>query len=771
MTDTTGEAAGPGSAGPLVPVQPLTTALDPYRPVGSYLAGGPSPESDWRADLLEYVRIFLKHKWLILGSVLCFVAVGGARTLMETPQYTATVRLQIDREAAKVVESGDVSATQNADADFFRTQFELLRSRSMAERVASIVHLGDDAAFLKPRDFSWVSALRNRLWPKQNESITIDKVGTERQAAEIVVNNIQVRPLAGSRLVDLAYSDPSPDRAQRIANAYAEAFAASNVDKRFQANSYAKTFLEDQLAQLKIKLEASEQALLAFAQREQIVILSEKSSIVEANLATANSAVSQVIAERIKNEQLWRQVEASNAIDLPQLLSNGVIDGLRAKRNALATEYREKLETFKPSYPDMQQISSKLAEIDRQLATEVKTIKSSFKAAYQSAQQQETELTARLATLKSEALDLQNRMIKYDILKREVETNRSLYNGLLQRYKQVDVASGVGANNVFVIDKAVTPGAPSSPQMSRALMLSLALGLGFGLLAAFGIERLDDRIRMPEEVERISGLPTLGLIPNVSLKMGVDNELADPRSALSEAYRSLCTALQFSTESGLPKTLVITSSSPSEGKSVTAVAIAKHFATMGLKVLLVDADLRNPSLHKKLEQDNSVGLSNYLTGACNPPETFQATTVPTLAFMSSGPIPPNAADLLAGKRFFSLLSSGLDVFDFIVIDGPPVMGLADAQLLSNAAAATVFVVGAGQARSGVVRGALKRLQLARSPVIGVVMTKFDARSAGYGYGYGYGYGDSYAYGQSPSGPALIATGTSDTAKPRQMTMS
>ncbi|HEU4379959.1 MAG TPA: polysaccharide biosynthesis tyrosine autokinase, partial [Hyphomicrobiaceae bacterium] len=287
----------------------------------------------------------------------------------------------------------------------------------------------------------------------------------------------------------------------------------------------------------------------------------------------------------------------------------------------------------------------------------------------------------RIDTLKDEALDLQKRSIQYNILKREAETNRSLYDGLLQRYKEVDVAGGVGANNVFVVDRAEVPGQPSSPVLSQALLIAFGLGLGAGVAAAFVLERLDDTVKTADEVGRVAGLPTIGIIPKIASNTAVEAELSDPGSGLSEAYRSLCTALQFSTESGLPKTLVVTSAGPAEGKSITSLAVPRHFATMGLKVLLVDADLRNPSLHTKLGLDCSVGLSNVLTGASTPPETFQATAIGNLAFMASGPLPPNAADLLASSRLLSLLSVGLEVFDLILLDGPPVMGLADAPLL------------------------------------------------------------------------------------------
>ena len=240
-------------------------------------------------------------------------------------------------------------------------------------------------------------------------------------------------------------------------------------------------------------------------------------------------------------------------------------------------------------------------------------------------------------------------------------------------------------------------------------------------------------------MEQVAHLPTLGIIPLVRSEAAMFEELADPRSAISEAYRSLATALQFSTEYGLPRSIMVASAGPSEGKSSTALAIARHFATMGMKVLLVDADMRKPSLHTKLGQGNLVGLSNYLTGAATPPQVLQKTDHNNLAFIASGPLPPNAGDLLGGTRIFSMLSVGSEIFDLIVIDSPPLLGLADAQLLANAAQATIFVAGSGQSRKGMIQAALRRLQLARVTPIGIVLTKFDNKALGYGYAYGYGY--------------------------------
>lgn len=709
-----GGSKGDGQ-GQLVPVTKLVPARrEPYGPLVGYgETFADAPEDSDRWDLLHYWHIFNRHKWLILSITAAFVALGAVRTLMQTPVYTATARLQIDNPA-NVVEGGQVSPHDQTDKQSMRTQYELLHSRAMAKRVTSSLKLGNDADFFKPREFSIVGAVMGLLNPApSSEAGGPEATSRERRATGIVSGNVRVAPVQGSRLVDISYTDPNPARAQKIANAFASAAIDTSIDKRFQANAYAKTFLEDKIEQLKLRLEDSEKAIVAFAESEEIVEVQKKQSITEANLETAHK------------------------------VGTTAVENLRQQRNELELEYQEKLQTFKPAYPTMVQIKTKIDGLSRQIDSETE------------------ETRSKVKTLKAELLDLQKRSIQYNILKREADTNRELYQSLLQRYKEVDVAGGVVANNVFVVDAATRPGSPSSPNLLRALIQALALGLVFGCGAAYGLERIDNKVRSGEELEKLTGLAVLGVIPKT--RGSVTDELADPRSALCEAYRSLATSLQFTTEHGLPESLMITSAGPGEGKSLTALAIAKHFAVMGRKVLLIDADLRNPSLHKKLGLENSIGLSNYLTGACAPPETMQKTSVPNLAFIASGPLPPNAADLLASTRLMSLLSIGSEVFDLIIVDGPPVLGLADAQLLSSAVAATVFAVAAGQPRTGFVRGALKRLQLSQGVVIGAVLTKFDAKLGAYGDSYGYGYG--YGYGADPEPRGLIVRET-DTSQPQ-----
>ncbi len=766
--DNSSDHGGAGSGGLVPAAQARTLAHEDISAAGGFAGTGAEAASDFQLDLMEYLRILIKNRWIILSIVAASVIFGALITLMETPLYTSTVRLQIDRRVAKIVEAGNITPVEGQDFEFMRTQYELLRGRTMAERVASALKLGEDPAFFRPREFSLLRAIRHlfgsRSAPAERGSM---RANDERAAAAVVLANRAVRPVTGSLLVDISYSDPDPARAQKIAEAYANAFTASNLDKRFEANSYAKVFLEDRLKQMKLRLEQSEKTLLDFGQKEEIVQTNDKASIAESNLASANAALGALVTERIKNAELWRQLAAAKAIDLPQLLSNGVIETLRARRSALATQYQQQLDAFKPGYPVMVQLKSQIAEIDRQLANEVKTLKQSYKAAYQASLAQEAEMKARVARLKQDVLNLQERSIKYNILKREVDTNRQLYDDLLQRFKHVDIAGGVGANNVFIVDKATLPAAPSSPHMSHALLMWLAIGLAVALAVTFVLERLDDTLRSPEDVERVLGYTTLGIIPKTGAGVSLEAELADPRSHLSEAYRSLCTALQLSTERGLPKTILVTSSGPAEGKTTTSLTLARHFANVGLKVLLVDADLRKPSLHIRLALDSGLGLSNYLAGASTPPALLQKTDIPNLAFLASGPLPPNAADLLGSSRLLSLLSVGLQVFDLIVVDSPPVMGLADAPLLSSAVAATVFIVGAGQVRTRLVRAAVKRLRLSRAFLVGTVVTRFDARSAyGYGYGYGgYGYGGPYGRRGRADGSMMLAVTDQSARKP------
>jgi len=432
------------------------------------------------------------------------------------------------------------------------------------------------------------------------------------------------------------------------------------------------------------------------------------------------------------------------------VLDNSTVQELKKNLAKLQGDYQEKLQIYKPGYPIMTQLESQINELQGQISQETSsitgTITDSLKADYQAAKQRETQLRADLTKQKDDLLNLRDKSIGYNTLQREVETNRNLYEGLLQRIKEVGVAAGVGTNNISVVDPAIIPYAKHKPNTTLNLALGMVLGLFLGTVVAFLLEFLDDRVKTPQDLERLLKLPMLGLIPNAKIKD--ERELAtltqtQPQSAVAEAFRSLRTNLLFATHEGAPKVLHITSALPAEGKSSTAINLAIIFAQSGKKVLLVDADLRKPALHKRLKLDNSQGLSNYLTSQADLHTLIQTSSITGIYVLTSGPLPPNPAELLSSERLLELAQRVPIEFDMIILDSPPVMGLADALVLSNRATATVLVAAANQSKKRPLHDAHERLLRARANLIGVVFTKVKS---GKSYGYHYDYEYYYTYG-------------------------
>jgi capsular exopolysaccharide synthesis family protein len=386
----------------------------------------------------------------------------------------------------------------------------------------------------------------------------------------------------------------------------------------------------------------------------------------------------------------------------------------------------------------------------------VAIVREGLRAAFDGAKQKEEVLAERVEEVGKKLLDVQSRRASVTVLQREVETNRQLYDALLQRFKDVGITASVDANNISMVDPAVVPDAPYWPNVPRWTLFAALLGLFIGVALALLFESLDDTLKRPEELERKLGVAVLGVIPKLD-GITVDEALEDTRSAFSEAYRSVRTSLQFSSENGVPRCLLVTSSGSGEGKSTTALTLARNLAQLGKRVLLIDADLRNPSLHRALGCENSVGLSNYLAGGIKPAAAIRPTKQLRLTFIPSGPLPPNPAELLSGPKLVSLLSLASEKFDQVIIDGPPVMGLADALILSNLASGTVLVVESGVTRVAMAKATLKRLVTARSHLLGAVLTKFDAKVAGYGYGYGSDYSSYHYYSYGGGDPKARLT--------------
>ncbi len=726
-----------------------------YPSYGDYVNFNPQdePGPDHRKLFFTYLGLALKYRWLILAFCGAALAIGFIITFTSTPIYQATVTIQIDRQAPKIVKL-DTPVSDGEDAlRFYQTQYDLLKSRSLAERVATDLDLGHASDFLDPPSTSAWGKLRSLIF--RSKTATDDKRNFEQRkavAAGMVQSGLSIASVNNSSLVRISFDSPSPAWAQRIANGVADSYVTSNLERRYGATTYARKFLKNRLEELKLKLEESEKALVAYADQKQLISgggnsKESKESLADSDLAALNAALQKVVAERIYAQEQWEQADNSEGLGLPQLLDDTAIKALRTQRAALVADYQNKLSTFKPAYPDMMRLKAQIDQIGQEIKSAADVIKQSLKARYESALQQETLLKKKMDEVKRGVLDTRNKEIQYNILKREADTNRTLYEGLLQQYKDVGVAGAVGTNNVAVIDRAQLPGGPYKPDLRSSLLKSFGLGLLAAAAAIALFELLDDTFKSPEEIEEQLGLSVLGVIPYTDGDIRAEFSTSSP---IGEALRSFRTALQFSTDQGAPKSIVVTSAQPGEGKSTTALALAVNFAQLGMKVLLIDADLRNPSQHRNLQRNNGVGLSNYLAGSAMPGSIFHETNVDGLYFMPSGPLPPNPAELLAGPKMMSLISTASEKVDTVILDAPPVMGLADAPLLASMASGTLLVIATADTRRGVVKSALKRLHFARARMVGAVMNKCDFR-ANYGYGYGYGYGynalEYYGYGQ------------------------
>jgi capsular exopolysaccharide synthesis family protein len=693
--------------------------------------------------LLEYWRILWKHKWIIAAAAIIGVAAGLGVTLMTPKVYTASTTIEIDREAASPVGNvGDVAPMERVarDQEFFQTQYGLLKSWSLAARVAQTENFASDPQFLH--------AMGIRRAP-------VRKGGGE-WVAGMLQGGLGVYPVRDSRLVRLTFDSPDPNLSARIANAFAQNFIASNLERRFEASAYARNFLEQRLAELKTKLEEAERQLVAYDTQQQIIQVGEPGggkdspppqSLAATDLGGINGALIGAKANLAQVAERYRSIEAAPGLAAPEILADPTVQSLRGERARLQTQYNEQLKIYKPDYPDMVQLKAQMDDIDKQLGIAADTIRRSVRTQYQAAQAQVANLQGQVNNLKGSVLDERNREIQSNILQREVDTTRTLYEGLLQRYKEIGVAGGITTNNISVVDTARPPGGPSQPQPMHNLTVFGAAGLGGGVLLAFLLEAMDQAVRKPVDVETKLGLPVLGSVPLLQKGVQPLEALSDLRSPFSEAYHSIRSNLAFSTNDGAPRVLAITSARPEEGKSTTSFALAQGFARVGLRVLLVDLDLRNPSQHKTIGADNRIGASSLLTGAVRLTSAVQPTDWPNLFLIPSGPLPPSPAELLIGQRLSAFVKEAQEHFDIVILDGPPVMGLADAPLIASVAAGAVLTIEAGRTSRAQARSAIKRLRQGNARIFGAILTKFDSRKQSYGYGYAYAYEYDYQYGR------------------------
>ncbi len=696
--------------------------------------------------LMRYLRVALRWKWVILGTLIGSLLIGLVATLLTTPFYTATSTVEISREGDKVtkLEGVERDAT-SADLEFYQTQYGLLKARSLAERVARELKLSDDPKFFDIFKAQLPVGAGNQANQRFAAAGADQRL---RAAATILLEHVTVTPVRASRLAQISFTSPDPTLSTRVANAWGQQFIESNLARRFDSTAYARKFLEDRLDQLRQRLEESEKLLVGYAASEKIVNVpsavaagngsggttTTERPIVADDLAALNTELSAATADRIRAQSRLQGAAGSSV----EALSNVSINSLRQRRAEAAADYAKLMIQFEPGYPAARAIQSQIAQLDQAIAREESRVTGSIQGAYRDALARERALTSRVETLKGGLIDLKRRSIQYNIYQRDVDTNRQLYDGLLQRYKEIGVAGGVGTNNVSIVDAAQTPDTPSSPKLGNNLLLSMLIGLIVSAGLAFALEQIDEAIADPAEVEAALGVPLLGAVPTTRGMQPLE-ALQDRKSSLVEAYLSVQTNLEFATAHGVPQSLSVTSTRPSEGKSTTAYALAQSLARGKRRVALIDADMRSPSIHGLFGLKNERGVSNFLSGGDDLAAMIHATPQDGLIVMTAGPQPPNAAELLTGERLDLLIRALLERVDHVVVDSPPVMGLADAPLIASKVEGTVFAVESHSIRASLVKVALGRLASANGRILGIVLTKFEAKRAHYGYGYDYGY--------------------------------
>jgi capsular exopolysaccharide synthesis family protein len=719
---------------------------------------GAWPETTSESVIRKYWRILYKNRWVMVAAVGFCLALALIVSMLTQREYSATTRIQVAREAPKVVDMEQVDDEQSGTTsiEFYQTQYALLKSRSLSEAVVRDLGLENDYLYLANYQKS------------KTDDIAALPVSQRMELATTMVNrNTVVTPVRGSSIIDIEFSAPNPALASRAANSIAENFIESNLARRFEAAAYAREFLQNRLNQIRAKLEDSERKAVAYAQQQGLINIKTgtadnpaEQSLIASQLSELSTQLTAARAARSAAEAQYRSGNTGSAA--AQALTSTTVNELHSQRAELLGQLSKLQSDFGPEYPPVVALRSQIAEIDKQIGLEQSRVSSSVNqdlaGKFSQALATEHDLQNKVDALKTDLLGEQSRSIQFNILQRDVDTNRALYEALLQRFKEVGIAGGIGTNNVSIVDRALAPRSPSSPNIPLNLTLGLLLGLIIGAVAALVLEQLAESVILPAEFQRKLRIPLLGstpasrtsvtttkllpakLLPSRSPKTAdVGKDLSNRQSELSEAYFSVLTAVQFSTANGAPRTIAITSSQAQEGKSTSALALARGLASLGSRVLLVDSDLRNPSLHRSFGTDHGKGLSDVLTGHAALGEVVRETGVRGLSIVTSGKIPPNPAELLAGEGLSRMMKAASEAFDHVLFDSPPVLGLADAPLIARACEGTVFVIEAGRTRSSQARHALDRLMSVRAHILGAVLTKLDSKSSGYGYGYGYTY--------------------------------
>jgi capsular exopolysaccharide synthesis family protein len=740
-------------------------------PEGAAALPMPAVSGAQSVHLLDRLNAVFKHRRVAGTAFLLVVTAMMVQTYSTIPIYQTSAAIQIDDERSTSVSNLGVNDPTwwQESGPYYRTQYQILQSRELTRRVVRRLRLENNPDFNgngpKPRDpitlvrqarasaSAWVRSLVARPTQSAEPAPAADETAPETGLISAFLAGVQVRPVGDTRVVNIVYTHTNPQFAALAANTLAEEYTAQNLDLRLQNTGKTLEWVNAELQKATDKLKASEDALTHYREQNNAQSLDDRQNIVVARLTSLNEMVTAKRTERQQKETLYNQVRnadptSDTANGYPLIGNNPAVVQAQSNLSALKTERGTLGQTYGPDAPKMKDIEAKIDAAIRLLVAERRRVIDAARNDYEAARAQELSFTGDLERAKLDSMDLDRKSGDYRILQRDYDANQALFKSLLEQQKNLAVVANSRANNVRIMDRAEVPSAPIAPNPRRDWLTALLAGLTIALGLAFGIEYLDDTVKTPEDVTRRLKLPLLGLVPAVrGHRVPVLTETV-PHD-FGESFRSLRTSLVFTSGSEGTRIIAVTSSQPVEGKTTTAANLALALALGGARVLLIDADMRRPGLHKTIGVMNNAGLSHLLVGQARVREVIQRTTEPNLFVITAGRTPPNPSELLASPRmnaFISNLAHG--PFDWVIIDTPPVLAVTDAVIIAQKVAGLVFVIGSEMTRRVHAERALETLQHGRVRSIGVVLNRVDFERNKYYYSRYYGYQYQNYYGQN-----------------------
>lgn len=686
----------------------------------------PILEAPKEMSIRDIFGILRRRKFTILLTLLTTLALALLYTFSVKPSYRANAIIQIERDGAEIVNFGSTQQTSTGYSEndpFFRTRYEMLRGRVIAQRVIEELNLKNSLSPKQTEEsvFS-LSGLMKAIGLSEKKTIPVPTSASNYTG--LFLKNLFVQPIAGTHLVEVFYEAPTPDEAKTVVTSLLDNFIRLQIETKSETGEYAKEFLTKQIYDAGDRLRSAEETLVKYANKNGILGVDEKQTRQVKKLENLDNALVQAEIRRIEAESLYLQMKKVGSVST--VLTNPVITSLKARLVQLEGDYQEMLKTFKPNYPDMKRLQQQINSAKGKLQKEMGNIQRSMEADFKAAKRQEDKIRSELGQFNTTMRNLQDSGVDYNNLKREVESNSKVYNSLLQRLEEVNVASAANTSSISIVEPAVLPVGKYRPRPKMNVMLGLLSGLILGLAFAFLRESLDQSIKSSDDLEKATGLPVLGMIPRVtksSMKKQLDLiAFKIPHSPAAEAYRILATniRLMFKNEEG--HVMLITSIHSGEGKSTTASNIACSYAQMGKKVLLVDADIRNSSLHKKLNMNNKRGLSHYLKGESDLVGITQPVkSIPGLYAITAGEYEVDPVSLLSHERMSYLTAQGSSIFDYVIIDAPPITGFADTLVLSSLATSTLIVAQEDNLDARTIKNVLGQLRRVKNNISGFLL--------------------------------------------------